>query len=83
MHPAFTEQPGVVGVDLGGVQALQLHCSELRHEVLLDQHAIAGQCRLPHAALDRRQPDLEQELAQAEMAGQDVGVLGQGGELAR
>ena len=36
----------------------------------------------PHAALDRRQPDLEQELPQAEVAGQHVGVLGQGGELA-
>ena len=54
MDPTFTEQPGVVGVDLGGVEVLQLHRSQLRHEVLLDQHAIAGECRLPHAALDRR-----------------------------
>ena len=50
--------------------------------MLLHQHAIAGERRASHAALDRRQPDLEQELPQAEVAGQDVGVLGQGGELA-
>ena len=82
MDPTLTEQPGVVGVDLGGVQVLQLHRSELRHEVLFHQHAVAGERGLPHAALDRRQPDLEQELAQAKAAGQDVGVFGQGGELA-
>ena len=82
MDPTLAEQPGVVGVDLGGVQALQLHRPQLGHEVLLDQHAIAGERRPPHAALDRRQPDLVQELPQAETAGQDVGVLGQGGELA-
>jgi len=42
MDPTLTEQPGVVGVDLGGVQVLQLHSSQLRDEVLLHQHAIAG-----------------------------------------
>jgi hypothetical protein len=72
MDPTLTEQPGVVGVDLGGVQVLQLHSSQLRDEVLLHQHAIAGKRRAPHTALDRRQPDLEQELPQAETAGQDV-----------
>jgi hypothetical protein len=76
MNPTFAEQLGVVGVDLGGVQALQLHGPQLRHEVLFDQHAVAAERGLPHATLDRRQPDLEQELAQAETAGQDVGVLG-------
>ena len=82
MHSTLTEQPGVVGVDLGGIQVLQLHRSQLRHEVLADEHAIATERGLTHTALDRRQPDLEQELPQAETAGQDVGVLGQGGELA-
>ena len=50
--------------------------------MLLDQHAIAAERRLAHTTLDRRQPDLQQELSQAEVAGQHVGVLGQGGELA-
>jgi hypothetical protein len=44
--------------------------------MLLDEHAITRERGLPHAALDRRQPDLEQELPQAEAARQDVGVLG-------
>jgi hypothetical protein len=80
-YATATKQPGVVGVDLGGVEALQLDCAKLRHEVRLDQDAIAAERRLPQAAFDRRQPDTEQELPQAESAGQDVGVLGQGGEL--
>src|ERR1039458_1255183 len=50
--------------------------------MLLDKHAIAAKRRLAHSACDRRQPDLLQELAQTETAGQYVGVLGQGGELA-
>jgi len=44
--------------------------------VLLDQHAIATECGPPDAALDRRQPDLRQELPQVKTTGQDVGVLG-------
>ena len=82
MDPTVGKQLGVVGVDLGGVQALQLHSAELRDEVLLDQHAIAAKCRLAHATCDRRQPDLQQELSQTEVTGQHVGVFGQGGELA-
>jgi hypothetical protein len=81
-HAAVLEQPGVAGVDLGGVEALQLHRSQLRHEMLADGRAIAGECRFADARLDRRQPDLCQELAKIEVAGQDIGVLGQGGELA-
>src|ERR1035437_9988482 len=50
--------------------------------MLLHEHAIARERRCPHAACDRRQPDLAQELPQVEAAGQDVGALGQGGELA-
>ena len=76
MDPTLTEQPGVVGVDLGGVEVLQLNRSQLGDEVLFDQHAVTGECRTAHATLDRRQPDLEQELPQAETAGQDVGVFG-------
>jgi hypothetical protein len=50
--------------------------------VLLDQHAVAAERCLPHAACDRRQPDLGQELSQAEAAGQNVGVLRERGEFA-
>ena len=70
VYSAVCQQLGVVGVDLSGVEALQLHCAKLRHEVRLDQDAIAAECGLPQAALDRRQPDLKQELAQAEAARQ-------------
>ena len=57
MDATLTEQLGVMGVDLGGVQALQLYRAELRHEVLFHEHAITAQCRFPHTALDGRQPD--------------------------